>query len=178
MIIWGNTQRWCHGGWVLAALIFISINGFGFLSIDGQTLEGYSPLIKSLQQKLSRLETRSSIHNVIDMGKNDVQHLFTAYHQTKADTIQTNEMLKEDSGASEAADEPALPALNGIIQMKDSLGSAYYTALIDGKSYGEKDRVKNFVVTKISLQGVVLSRSDKRWFIQSPTIYYSVDQGK
>jgi hypothetical protein len=179
MIIWGNVQRWCHGGWVLAALILISINGFGFLSIEGQTVEGYSPLIKSLQQKLTQLENQPSVQKVIAMGNNEIRHLFVAYHQTGPDTIQNNEISNEVNPPSKAAnDAPILPSLNGIIQMKDSFGSAYYTALIDGRPYREKERVKNFVVTKISLRGIELSRSGKRWFIQCPDVYYSIDRGE
>ena len=174
----GNMQRWCHGGWALAALILISINGFGFLSIEGQALEGYSPLIKSLQQKLTQLEKKLFVQKVIAMGKNEVQHLFVAYHQNRPDTVQNNEMFKEVNRASKTTNEPVLPSLNGIIQMKDSSGSAYYTALIDGKSYHEKDRVMNFVVAKISLHGIELSRSGKHWFIQRPNVYYSIDQGE
>ena len=178
MIIWGNVQRWCHGGWVLAALILISINGFGFLSIEGQTVEGYSPLIKSLQQKLTQLENERSVQKTIAMGNNEIRHLFVAYHQAKPDTIQNNEMSEEVNRPSKTTNDPILPSLNGIIQMKDSFGSAYYTAIINGKSYGEKDRVMNFVVTKISLRGIELSRSGKRWFIQCPNVYYSIDQGE
>jgi hypothetical protein len=178
MIIRGNLQRRCHGGWLLAALILISINGFGFLSIEGQTMEGYSPLIKSLQQKLTQLENQQSVQKAINNGKKEVRHLFAAYHQAKPATIQNNVISEEVNPYSKDANEPVLPSLNGIIQMKDGFGSAYYTALIDGKSYRVKDRVMNFVVTNISLRGIELSRFGKRWFIQSPSVYYSIDQGE
>ena len=162
----------------MAALILMVINGFGFLSIEGQTIEGHSPLIKSLQQKLVRLENTPSVQKVINISQKEIQRLFAVYHRAKPSSIEDKKMSGKLDRPSGNMDEPALPPLNGIIQIVDSSGSTYYTALFGGKSYREKDRLMNFVVTEISLRGVMLSHSDKRRFIQSPTIYYSIDQGE
>jgi hypothetical protein len=178
MIIFGNIQRLCQGGWIMATLILMAINGFGFLSLEGQTVKGHSPLIKSLQQKLVRLENRPSVQKVINISQTEIKRLFAAYHHAKSSSIEGEKISDKVDHPSKNMDEPVLPPLNGIIKVVDSSGSTYYKALFGGESYRKKDRLMNYLIIKISLQGVTLSHSGKRRFIQSPTTYYSIDQGE
>jgi hypothetical protein len=178
MIIFSNMQRLCHGGWILAALVLMVLNGFGFLSIEGQTVKGHSPLIKSLQQKLVRLENTSSVQKIINVSQKEIQRLFAVYHRAKPNSIEDKKMSEKIDRPLRNMGEPVLPPLNGIIKIVDNSGSTYYKALFGEKSYREKDRLMNFLITDISLRGVTLSHSNKRRFIQSPTIYYSIDQGE
>ena len=140
-------------------------------------LEGYSPAIKLLQPKLIRLENALAVQNAVDVSRNEIQRLFTIYRLQQSPETE-NVMSSGADISSTVDDEPTLPVLKGIVKITDGFGAYDYAALVGGKVCRRNDYVMNFRVIKISPRGIVLSRSGKRWFIQTPTTYYSSDQGK
>ncbi len=180
MILFGTKQRLCYSLWVIAAAILAVINALGFLSLEGQALEGYSPVIKSLQVNLARLDSALSIQKSLDFSDSEIQRLLKAY-ELKAQPAA--EMTASSNGAAspdktEISKQPALPDLNGILQEVDPNGNLRYAAILNGKAFRRNDQVMDFMVKKISPQGVLLSRAGKTWFVRRPDVYYSNDQGK
>ncbi len=181
MILFGTKQRLCYSLWGIAAAIIVAINAMGFFSLEGQALEGYSPVIKSLQVNLARLDNALSMQRAIDVGDNEIQRLLAAYQLKKVPPAPEMTAVSDRGAAEkeiEISKEPTLPDLSGILLMVDQHGNHRYTALLDGKARQLNDRVNDFVVEKISPQGVVLSRSGKEWFVSCPNVYYSSDQGE
>lgn len=179
MSLSGNKQHLCYGAWVAAAIILAGFNGIGFLSLEGQALEGYSPVIKSLQANLGRLEKVLSVQKNIDFSRSDIQRVFSAYLSSpKQMPVETKTAPKKYQPLKKVAGQPALPDLGGILQVMDKNGERRYVALLDGKAYQANDRVTDFVVEKISAKGVVLRQAGKSWFIKPPNVYYSSDQGQ
>lgn len=178
MTVFGSRQRLCYSGWVLAALIIVAVNGANFLTLENQALEGYSPAIKSLQFKLNRLKNASVVRSAIDPDFNEIQGLFAVYRQPKPSDMKTGAMSVETDTSSVVIDEPTPPSLSGIIKITNESGAHYYAALVGGKVCRKNDVVMDFRILDISLRGIVLTRSGKRWFVKSPTTYYSSDQGE
>ena len=47
----GSKQQLCTAGWIMAGLVLVTINGFGFLGLESEPLRGSTPAISSLRQK-------------------------------------------------------------------------------------------------------------------------------
>ena len=69
------------------------------------------------------------------------------------------------------------PFLTGIMKILDAQGNQRSFALIEGKRLMEKDSVRGFNVQKVTNKGVVLTKRGKTWFIPTPKVYFSLDQG-
>jgi hypothetical protein len=178
MSIFGSKQRLCYSVWIIAALILMTTNGVKFLALEDYALEGYSPVIKSLQLKLTQMENALTVQNAIDSTRNEIQHFFTAYRLQPSPDEKVDPTTVDNQRTQIGETEPELPELKGIIKITDESGNIQHAALIGGRLCRPKDNIMNFKVVKIFPNGVVLSRSKKRWFIPSPNVYYSDDYGK
>ncbi len=172
-----SKQRFCHGAWILAALILAGVNGAQFLALQGHALEGYSPAIKTLQTNLNRLQHASKVQEMVDFSDDKIQHLLEVFRPKQPPVAETNTGTKDVDTTLAEEIKPQLPELSGIVQITDSSGKRSYVALLGGKVCHRGDRVKEFRVTQVSSGGVTLRRSGERWFIPRPEIYYSSDQG-
>lgn len=170
----GGKQQLCTAGWTLAALVLVAINGFGFLGLESRPLQGNSPAVSSLRQKLARLESRLAENaRTIFSGDGFRQELLAM--QASYDSAAPPD--KQGSAISSTV-KVALPELTGILQIDTPAGTRRYMAVLDGRVCRETDQVTAFSVEKISAEGVLLSRGGMEWFVERPEPRYSLDQGR
>jgi hypothetical protein len=173
MKTFGGKQRLCVSGWLMAALIIAAINGHAFMTLESTPLEGSSIVIKSLRAKIARLDgvLSGNRFNLFEQAgdKEWVSSLRIP---------QPNEHAAEAEMPLHGVETIALPVLSGIVRVAHSTRAPYYMAVLDGHVCRERERVKEFVVGKISAQGVLLLREGEQWYIESSAPYYSSDQGK
>lgn len=171
MKTFGGRQRLCVAGWVMAALLIVVINGHAFMALEGKPLEGSSMAIKSLRVKIARLDGVLSGNRLFDRADDKVW-------VTSLRIPRSNEHAAEAGTPLHAVETIALPILSGIVRVAHPAQAPYYMAVLDGRVCRERDRVKEFVVAKISAQGVMLLREGGQWYIESSAPHYSSDQGK
>lgn len=177
MKISGSRQRLCTGGWFLAALVLLGLNASQFMSLEQQPLVGYSQTVKMLQIKLQDFDKLLatgvfSLKDRIDLIETGARSL-------------TNHKAGRGPGTASAqnsaqipdATENVLPTLTGIMQALDPRGAIYYRAVLNGRVCRVRDKIDEFTVVKISPGGVVVRRAGRNWTLDSPTPYYSSDQG-
>jgi hypothetical protein len=177
MITLGSRKRLCIGGWVLAAFIFLGYNGFVLASLFSPPLVGRSKETRLASQKWLRLEKKNSLimkENIdnIDL-KSIVSRLTPDLSVVKKRFSQPQVETREFEGKFEI--KP--PVLTGIMKILDAQGNLRSFALIEGKRLMEKDSVRGFNVQKVTNKGVVLTKRKKTWFIPTPKVYFSLDQG-
>ncbi len=177
MNLFGNRQRLCFSGWILAALIVVAFNGLEYVSLESRPLEGHSRTIKLLRLKLSRLESATA-NKLADVNGLDTMRMFFAryFHANKNQPLESTQLENEPHLKNPV--EIVLPTLSGIVQVLDHQGLIRYQAVLNGKVCQQKDQLLGFTVGKISTEGVELHKMGQRQFIKSPVIYYSNDQGK
>ena len=177
MKISGSRQRLCMGGWFLAALVLLGLNASQFMSLEQQPLVGYSQTVKTLHSKLQDFDKMAAA------GVFSVKDQFDLFEAGA--WFSTGSKAAGNSGAAKAengsqipdAAESLLPTLTGIMQALDPRGAIYYRAVLNGRVCRVRDKIDDFTVVKISPAGVVVRRSGRSWTLDSPTPYFSSDQG-
>jgi hypothetical protein len=165
------------GGWFLAALVLLGLNASRFMSLEQQPLVGYSQTVKALQSKLQDFD-KMAASGVFSM-KDQFNLLETGAWLSAGGKAAANpgaDTAKSGSQIPDAA-ESALPTLTGIMQALDPRGSIYYRAVLNGRVCRVRDKIDEFTVVKISPAGVVVRRAGRSWTLDSPTPYFSSDQG-
>jgi hypothetical protein len=172
MNISSSRRRLCVGGWILAALVLAGVNGWAWLSLESQALVGNSPTIKSLQQKLARLQAAKAREGRqmegIGPGVFEARYTPRSAPETQPPTA--------DPRPRDAAPE-ALPVLTGVVGRLTPQGGVEYAALLDRRLCRIRDRVGDFVVERISPSGVMLRRAGQEWFVEAPQPYHSSQRG-
>ncbi|MDA8138049.1 MAG: hypothetical protein M0036_05280 [Desulfobacteraceae bacterium] len=162
----GGKQRLYMGGWVLAALALIGLNGFSYMTLESKPLQGSSVAIRNLRQKLTRLGSGRDLGSASEMLISMVTH-------PPAGAVAS----KDDPQPQAVADKPALPVLAGIMVSADPFGAVSYTAVVNGKVCREKDKIMDYVVAKITTEGIVVQRDGQEWFIPGPKPSHCDDKG-
>ncbi len=171
-------QQLCMAGWLLAAILLVSINGLAFISLEDTALDGEPANLRLLRSQLAMLESISAAkaHDVTDMRA--LQRFFAAYHPSRSSSPAPEAKPAIGSPVTEAGENAALPGLAGVLQKLDNQGLPFFLAVLGGRVCSEKDQVGHFTVGAISAEGVVLQRAGMRWFLPSPQAYYNSDQGR
>ena len=173
----GSIQQLCTAGWIMAALVLVTINGFGFLGLESEPLRGSTPAISSLRQKLARLESRLAENTKNAFGQYGFLEKPISMLTTK-EAVEPSEASAESGSGISLTENVLLPDLTGILKADSPSGKTAYLALLDGRVCRETDEVMAFKVEKISAEGVLLSRQGMEWFVESPAPRYSSDQGQ
>jgi hypothetical protein len=113
---------------------------------------------QSIESSLKVINLDTALLGVVPSSKNNLP-------EPSGDTIEEN---KKDQQT-----EINLPILSGILRNTDIYGRAYATAVIDGQRLKENDRIQGFKIHKILEDGVVITNSGKRWFLNAPDVAYS-----
>jgi hypothetical protein len=177
MKISGNIQRTCLGGWLLAALCIGGINIHQFAMMENQTLSGYSQTIKMLQANLLQFNQTLadglfSLAGQVKLPESDVSTKVAGKAVKKIPAS-----ADRHASGTQDTDTIILPSLTGIVHVVPTNGTVYFQALLNGRLCRAKDEIDGFTVDKISPKGVVVRRAGIKWTIESPTPYYSSDQG-
>jgi len=178
MKVFGSKQRLCIGGWFLAALVLIGLNASQFMSLEQQPLMGYSQTIKVVQSRLQDFD-RTVATGIFSIKDHISPVAAGGWFSTNGKTAKNPESGKapQDSRIADAA-ETILPTLSGVLQTMDRRGVVYYRAVLNGRVCGEQDKIDAFTVVKISPTAVVVRRAGRNWTLDSPTPYFSSDQGE
>lgn len=178
MRITGGRQRLCCGAWLLAAFLLGGLNVFPLMSLESQPAAGYSRTIRELQTNLQKFEAVLAAHGLPIHACWDMTEFSgppPAVGGPPGSRLSTQAPAEPRNRVSNPI---ALPDLSGIIRTLDSNGSVYFQAVLNGRGYRENDTLDDFTVDRITPAGVVLRHSQRTWFIQCPTPYYSSDQGE
>jgi hypothetical protein len=177
MKISGSRQQLCMGGWFLAALVLLGLNVSRFVSLEHQPLVGYSQTVKTLHSGLQDFD--KMVATGVFSLKNQVNLLEAGPWFSAGSTAEANPGDVKAKSGSQIADaaEILLPTLTGILQALDPRGTIDYRAVLNGRVCRVKDKIDEFTVVKISPAGVIVRRAGRSWRLDSPTPYYSSDQG-
>ena len=77
-------------------------------------------------------------------------------------------------GATRVKKKLVLPVLSGILKYRRVDGNIRRYALLDGKNFCEKEKLKGFTIIKINEKGVKLAKGGKTWFLSVPKTNYTV----
>jgi hypothetical protein len=165
------------GGWFLAALVLLGLNTSRFMSLEQQPLVGYSQTVKVLQSSLQDFDKMMAAGVFSMKDQFDLLEAGT-WFSAGSKAAGSSGAAKAKSGTQIAdATESVLPILTGIIQAVDPRGAIYYRAVLNGRVCRVRDKIDQFTVVKISPTGVVIRRAGRSWTLDSPTPYFSSDQG-
>jgi hypothetical protein len=177
MKISGSRQRLCMGGWFLAALLLLGLNASQFMSLEQQPLVGYSQTVKTLQSGLQDFD-RMAAAGVFSMKDQFNLLEAGAWFSAGDKAAKSPGAARAESGSQlPDATDRVLPTLSGIMQALNPRGAIYYRAVLNGRVCRVRDKIDEFTVVKISPTGVVVRRAGRSWTLDSPTPYFSSDQG-
>jgi hypothetical protein len=165
------------GGWFLAALVLLGLNASRFVSLEQQPLVGYSQTVKALQSRLRDFDKMAAT-GVFSMKEQFDLYEAGAWFSAGGKASEGSGAAKIKSGGQiPDAAESVLPTLSGIMQALDPRGSIYYRAVLNGRVCRVRDKIDQFTVVRISPTGVIVRRAGRSWTLDSPTPYFSSDQG-
>lgn len=174
MIIAGNKQRACMGGWLLAALLMLGINANQLMSLANQPLVGYSQTIKSLKTRLQQFDN-TLVDGVVAFASQIELPQPSRVEKSLPAAAGPDPKGPQDQTSKQPT---VLPSLTGIMHVVSPDGDVYFQAVLNGRVCREKDKIDNFSIVKISPAGVVIRRAGFQWTIDSPNPHYSSDQGE
>jgi hypothetical protein len=178
MKITGSKQRLFCGAWLLATVLLGGLNAFALMSLEARPTVGYSNTIRELQANLPRFDAILGGRGLpLHIDWKLSEFLNPSPVVDNASAIRPPTQVQTES-CNRASEPTPLPALSGVIRTLDPNGSVYFQAVLNGRSYREKDRLDDYSVDQITHSGVVLRRSEQSWFIQCPAPFYSSDQGE
>lgn len=177
MITLGSGKRMFVGGWILAAFLIIGYNGFTLTSLFSPPLFGRSKEARLASQKWLRLENKISLIMKESIDNIDLRPIVSKFRPDLGVVRKQSLQLQSKDGQFEGEFQIKLPVLTGIMKVSDAQGNQRLFALIEGQRLKEKERVRGFTLEKIAHNGVVFKRNGKTWFVPTPKINFSLDQG-
>lgn len=180
MVISGKIRRGLIGLWVLAALFVAGYNGVFLTTLLEKPLPSLSAEARATIAKWQRLEDQAAARLKEFLDPGEIRKLVakidfkktTAVPETPKRAPVLTTVRKPAPVLKKAV---ALPVLNGIVAVYGTNGEVAYLAVIDGKTRKEKNSIGEFVLEKIEAGGVVLARGKRSWFVQAPTVDFSMD---
>ena len=175
MKLWGSRQRLWFGGWLMAAVGLLGLNGFHLMALENQQMVGHSPTIKALRANLIQWENTM----MAPMLTEDTPFKPLLARYPEPPTRDTTEEPSATSGALPIKPPTAiaLPVLKGMLRKVDRRGRQSYWAVLDGRVYQQDERIGEFVVLQVSRDGVILGRNGQQWHLDCPTPTYSEERG-
>jgi hypothetical protein len=177
MKISGSRQQMYMGGWLLAALVLLGLNASRFMSLE-QSLVGYSQTAKALQSKLHEFDKLVATGVFAVKDRLDLLEASARYPVGSRAAASAASVGARSGDPIPDATQSLLPTLTGVMQTLDPRGAIDYSAVLNGRVCRVRDKIDEFTVVKISPAGVVVRRAGRSWVLESPTPYYSSDQGR
>jgi len=180
MKITGGRQRMWIGAWMLATLLLGGLNAFWFMALEQQPLVGYSQTIRTLQTQLVKFEGLLTA-GVLSLNAGGDLQAQSEPSPMAGSNLQGNLSVPQaNADAQTRTPDPtnSLPTLSGIMQVLGLHGAVDFHAVLNGQVCRKKDKIDGYTVDQITPTGVVLRRSNGKWFIKSPSPFYSSDQGE
>lgn len=166
------------GTWFLVALIILAVNGIGIMSLLDPTILGISPQVRLAAQKWQQLKSIGVERVVLgDAGLSFDRRLYVSPPKNIPSQPMVDVPKPEQVTTPPPAPESVeLPPLSGIVKTLDMLGTPRFSAFIDGRRVGVKDRINGFDLVYIGEDGVILSRNGVQWFVPVPVVNSTVLQ--
>ena len=181
MIRTGGTKRLISGGWIIAALIVVAYNGLLLSSVFSPPIVGQSKDARLASQKWLRLENKMKARAKQSVDHGDAAPVVARFTpkwpaaEKKTETASSTQIPATGERVATVALVP--PVLTGIMEVTDDQGFRRLSAVMEGRRWVEKERIRGFTVERITLKGVQLTHSGKEWFIPAPMVYFMKDQG-
>ncbi len=175
MIRLSGRMRMFAGGWMLAALIVIAYNGASVSTLFSPPIVGLSQDARLASQKWLRLENKMTAHEKRAAAPADLEKIVARY-SPKISRATVKTPAPTASAAKKAAAPVIPPVLTGVIEVMDRQGVRQLTAVMEGRRWVEKERIRGFSIKKITLDGVELTRNGRNWFIPAPKVYFVPDR--
>jgi hypothetical protein len=176
MVPLGSSKRLCIGGWILAALILLGINGFALASLFSPPVTGRSKETRLASQKWFRFENKLTLILKESFDNIDPKPIAERFSPDITAVKKTFAGPQAVQNGLEAESEIQPPVLSGIMKILDTRGNHRSFALIEGKRLKVNDRIRGFTIHKITSRGVELSKDGQAWFVPAPEIYFSLDR--
>jgi hypothetical protein len=175
MHLFGNRIHALIGLWILAGLVVVGVNGTALLTLLDEPLVGYSSFVRNADRAFRQYRTRLDTETEkITSGMDLLASWFSpAVVEDKKVTVKPAPD-KRPAEKRTVARPVKLPHLRGIVTRRSSDGSTRRLALMDGRIWGEGDRLGDLTVARIGTRGVSLARGDKSWFLKAPDTTYSL----
>jgi len=161
----------------LAAFILLGYNAFALSSLFSPPLVGRSKETRLASQNWLKFMNKIALNVKESIDDFDLSPIASRFTPDLEEVKKQSPYSEPELIEFEEEIEIKLPVLTGIIQVLDAQGKQRSFALIEGKRLMEKDRVIGFTLLKIKNEGVLVSKEGKTWFIPSPKIHFSLDQG-
>ncbi|MFH1982182.1 MAG: hypothetical protein ABIL58_10065 [Pseudomonadota bacterium] len=178
MISTGGRKRMFSGGWIVAALIVAAINGLAMSSLFSPPIVGQSKDARLASQKWLRLETKIAAQVNQSVEHVDVTPVLKRFSPDWPAIEIKKPVAAPSLTSGDVVEEKKLvpPTLMGIMEVTDAQGRRHLSAMMEGRQWAEKTRIRGFYVKKITLEGVELTHSGQQWFIPAPKVYFMQDQ--
>lgn len=178
MIQTGSKKGLFVGICILVSILLTGYNGFKLMTLFDPFLLKRSDSVIKAMEKWRQFKTKSE--EVLSQALNDSEiKMLTSKigYPLKKREVSIIKTSKDDNKIEKTIEEK-LPVLSGILQVLNVQGKTNSYALMEGKKLKEGFKISDFTVQKITENGVLLARGGKTWFIDSPKVYFSLDQGK
>ena len=164
------------GYWILAALVLLGYSGYKMMILVDPVIPIPSREVKGTRQNIHKMESLASLSA---KGMEDSLQLDRVLQgfagESERKTVAMN--TPEKKPAEQKHKEPDPPDVSGIFQTLTPQGGIEHRALIKGSCVRENDSVNGFTVKEITWEGVTFCKNDKKWFMPSPDVDYSLDKG-
>lgn len=178
MIVLGERKQLFIGGWVIAALILIAYNGFNLSLLFSPPIVGRSKDARLASQKWLRYD-RERLRLVDEtVGKVDLEQVIQRF-KPKIEVVvkQKKPIPAGKEGEPVVRAEIIPPELTGVMSIATASGQQRMSALMDGRQWFEKQHIREFYIQRITARGVLLAHDGKTWFLPTPQVSFSLDQG-
>lgn len=160
----------------MLALLLLGHNGFKLLSFLDAELPGQSRVVKVAREKREEFEKKASLAMTKSLDNLNLDRIFANFTPVSHEQKKKVSKPKPQSVKGKKI-KVKLPRLTGIMQISDAHGNTQFLAVIDEECLGEGEKVLGFMLQKISEEGIMLTRGGTSWFVPSPKISFSLDQG-
>jgi hypothetical protein len=162
------------GFFLLLALLLLGYNGSRIIALFDTPLIGVSLESRLAKEKWNRLETLVSEKKNKDWSES-IEFLTRKVPLLELEVEETAHVPK--AIPMEENDSEILPDIVGIIETSDLNGKWGASVIIGDKSYYEKEKVGEYMIEKISGNGIYLIKDEQSLFIEAPRVPFSVDRG-
>jgi hypothetical protein len=170
-----NRLKLMTGLFLLLALLILGYNALKIIVLFDTPLIGVSLESRLAKEKWNRLETLVSEKKNKDWSK-------SFEFLTRKVPLVELEVEEEIAPVQEAIpveeyDREIMPEIAGIIETSGSNGKLGASVIIGDKSYYEKEKIGEYMIEKISENGIYLIKDEESLFIEAPIVPFSVDRG-
>jgi hypothetical protein len=156
----------------MSFLLLSGFNGYRLIDLEGSPWVDEAETVRTLRAQLDRLSTTQEAPPLVEWRE--------PYEPESLDAGAPDGEVREtspDASPSSDADGFTLPVLAGIFSVVSVQGHTVFRALLDGHMQSKGERVGDFLITRISEQGVHLRHRRGRYFLANPDPIFSIDHG-